>query len=253
MFLHQLQETGVEELFIELATLVAGAEPRKGSHEEWINEWTKENHPISEPGFTISNFEDKRDDTGAFLYPTEAERKTVEHFYAELSLLNKSSRSIFNIDSKPVKMAKFFAKTNYKDLINSCIKEAEKNADYKKQVLSLLIEEDIDLSKIKNKKMREVLVFIPEVRQTIIKSLVDELFSKFEDELAHITIQQKKVILFELIGLAYADHDFHDLEKFTIELICEKLGLESELIEEFCDLSGSISQAVLEAAEIINE
>lgn len=51
--------------------------------------------------------------------------------------------------------------------------------------------------------------------------LIDELVQLYSESKGHI----KKIILFELLGLAYSDGKYHDTEKVFISEFAKKIGL----------------------------
>ena len=58
--------------------------------------------------------------------------------------------------------------------------------------------------------------------------------------------RSKKIIVFELIGLAMADNKYDDKEKKLIELLSEKYGLDGEFVER-------CNQAILEYISFQNK
>lgn len=68
-----------------------------------------------------------------------------------------------------------------------------------------------------------------------------------------ISIKQKKAMIFELLGMAYADGVFNNREQRIIYKISDLLGLETESVNEFENLVLKIIETHKEALELINE
>lgn len=82
-------------------------------------------------------------------------------------------------------------------------------------------------------------------RQSRIRSLVENIKDNSEE-------QGRKIILFELLGMAYADSDFAEEEKEFIQSIKEAFGIEdafvektSRLLESYMELQEKITKHVL--------
>jgi hypothetical protein len=68
-----------------------------------------------------------------------------------------------------------------------------------------------------------------------------------------ISFKQRKAMIFELLGMAYADGVFNNREQRIIYKISDLLGLERESVNEFEDLVLKIIETHKEALELINE
>ena len=82
-------------------------------------------------------------------------------------------------------------------------------------------------------------------RQSRIRSLVENIKDNSEE-------RGRKIILFELLGMAYADSDFAEEEKEFIQSIKEAFGIEdafvektSRLLESYMELQEKITKHVL--------
>lgn len=72
-------------------------------------------------------------------------------------------------------------------------------------------------------------------------------------KLVSLTIQEKKMILFELIGACYCNGNFDEKQKLMLEFICKELKIDEEYVEEFLDIAKKYFSYLSELNELINE
>ncbi|WP_459902105.1 hypothetical protein [Desulfobaculum senezii] len=95
-------------------------------------------------------------------------------------------------------------------------------------------------------------------REILIESAIRQHIVDFEERVSDydtdpLSDEEKKVMLFELISLAYADLDYAKLEKFAIEAIAKELGLDSETIGEMEEVVRSFKKIYEDGLELITE
>lgn len=86
-------------------------------------------------------------------------------------------------------------------------------------------------------------------RKVIIESLVDKWIQW--EELS-ISSQESKVMMFELLALAYVDSEYDELERHAISAIADKLSIDIDELEEMEELIKSYVSLYSEGLEIIN-
>lgn len=68
-----------------------------------------------------------------------------------------------------------------------------------------------------------------------------------------LTAHQKRVIIFELIGLAQADGEFGEMERAVISNICDFVGVEQGFVDDVADVVKQITKSTREAIDLISE
>ena len=87
-------------------------------------------------------------------------------------------------------------------------------------------------------------------RKAILDKLVDDVVNW--DSVAYMSPKVRKIIMIELIALALVDHNYDELERYVIELIADKLKIDSEELQEMEEFIASYMKCFDEGLEIIN-
>lgn len=141
------------------------------------------------------------------------------------------------------------------DIIDSIFNEVsdEKNFDkeVKKKITNELIDDGVDVSSISKEEFKARAFFIKDVRENILIGLVDFFCSSgLVSELSPV---EKKAIIFELIGMGYAENGFEEFERLVVDLVCEKLQVDAETLEELELAASKAYGAYMEAFELVME
>lgn len=110
-----------------------------------------------------------------------------------------------------------------------------------------VVQRFIKMSETKNEKI----LSNQDIRVDFIKDAISALAQ--DNSLFEIPDNQKKVIVFELVGMAYADSEISESELGVIEFICDKLDVDSEFIHDAKDIVAKVGVLQRQGLEIINE
>jgi hypothetical protein len=87
-------------------------------------------------------------------------------------------------------------------------------------------------------------------RKAIIKKMFENCVDW--DKVPEMSLKTGKIIMLELLGLALVDHDYAELERYAIELIAAKLGVDDDELEEMEEFINSYMKKIAEGLEIIS-
>ncbi|WP_072281110.1 hypothetical protein [Rappaport israeli] len=130
------------------------------------------------------------------------------------------------------------------------LEQYKDNPQIKQQAMQVLASEKEDLFNITPELIQHIILLLPEVRQQILTKSARELI-KNKDR--YLTTKDKKILLFELIGIGYSSGQFEQEERFIIEEICNLLTVDFQYINDFEDILQRMLPINLEAYQIINE
>lgn len=176
--------------------------------------------------------EDSLDDIVASYFAEcidENERKLIKEYQKELGI-ECHNYSAFEVE----------------DLLYTELEEPETLKKVQQQILN----DDLMLIDI-SKKDLAIYLFADKSRQFSI--LLSAAFYICREKLASLTIQEKKMILFELIGACYCNGNFDEKQKQMLEYICKALDIEEEYVEEFLEVTEKYFAYFSEIDELINE
>lgn len=88
------------------------------------------------------------------------------------------------------------------------------------------------------------------LRQEFLADAVKEVIA---DSDAELTTAQKKVILIEAAGMAYADDECSEVERFVLDTIAACFGIDSAFISDAADMVVKFKRVTDEGLELINE
>ena len=221
-----------KELFIDLSTLLVTAEPRDGGSIEILD--------------SLDMLKDKKlldldVEKVNYFIPSLVEVEAIKVCLLELGELKRNTDSI---------VMSFF-KVNYSDPIQTVLDEALSNPEYNKQVLTHFIERGVGLSEIDEIKSMKAMAQLPEVRRRLVDVILEQAFEKLK--LEELSTTDRKILLFELVALAHADGNVHELEALVINTVADKFQIDETTLGELKDSAQEVITAVNDAAEIIFE
>lgn len=243
MFLKLLSEE-YQDFFLELASLLITAEPREEDSRELLEDvdFDKKPDDFSEIFMNMGNgydvYGDKKTDN--WFVPTGEEVDALVTCFVEMRrTLDKNA------------FLHYFFKRDFMKSLKPIVKNATENEEYKKQVLTSFIESGVDLSEITPKKTEYEVAKLVGVRKEMIDSILKQCFENID--LVNLTHRDKKIIMFELIGLAHADGSVHELEEMIVNSVASNFAMDNETLDELKEAAEVIVDAVKEATEIITE
>ena len=90
-----------------------------------------------------------------------------------------------------------------------------------------------------------------DIRLSFVKDSVDAVCE--ENDLLEKSTEIKKVIVFELVGMAYADDEISESELNVLNYICEKLEIDYEFVDDAKEIVEKMVNLHRRGLEIINE
>jgi tellurite resistance protein len=139
---------------------------------------------------------------------------------------------------------------NLNEWIRKSRKEISQAPDAKKMVMLSLAEKDFDIITLSQDDIENELMNNPETRSRIFAMAGNIAAQKPE---VNFTMTQKKAVIFELVGMAYADGSFSELELVTVKSISEGLGVDEETFDDVCSYVSKLNQISAESLELIQE
>lgn len=257
MFLKDLKEKPQRILFLELAALIMMAEGSRSTTSERIQEL----EPQSKRYALIPKLE------------TESKK------YACFQKLDADDRKyvfLQNIDENEIKALDIYAKELEIRNIDSLFSSRSRDKEFElmnvlEEKISLALKKYNHLDKFKEKlKLNNVssdggmlnihtgvtensVLTLSNVKNYVLKYTAKKLFSMRKESISYLKSKEKKIMLFELIGVCYSSGHFNDVEKDLLIYICELLSIENEYIEEFLDISERLFAINKELTILINE
>lgn len=130
------------------------------------------------------------------------------------------------------------------------VDENKNNPHIKRDVMESLL--DRDMEAIDQKTIFSEMVRKPTIRVLVVKQAAMSYLESLKVE-SNIQKEIRKLMLFELIGLAYSDGNFSSAEREVIHTISNALKLDEITEVELLEVAGRLFSASEEAFELINE
>lgn len=228
MFLNKLTTEGSKRIFLELAFLVAISEDKRNK--------SNNNYKVRFGDYLTNNeieiLEKYSEDLGL-------------HSYLEV-ILSGNETFGFGIASE----GKFNNRLEY--CYNHVIKKYSENTNVKNDILKMLLEKDISIFHLEKEQLLNEVSNLPEIKSEIINETAQKVIL---DRKNYVDLKEveKKVIVFELIFISYANGNFDLKERRLIENIARMLEFDMEYIDEFSEVISVLSEALKEANQLINE
>ncbi|AWI51667.1 hypothetical protein DDU33_09320 [Actinobacillus porcitonsillarum] len=290
MFLNKLSNDGVKELFLELAVLVAISENEKVNRKDNGYKLMFSNY-LSDYEidllFQYAEEMGKKDyllgllnDEKTYLSRTvEVPSKLggVAPIVAATGLLGLAAVAVAN-KTKKTEEVKFPVSTDFSlclsDVLSEVYQDKKNDKEIEKELLSRISEKGLNIFELEKDTLLSEIAHIPSVKEEIIKKTAAGLiytkkwgeppfmakahvFAGIYPLIKHTPIEinerDKKIILFELIFIAYVNGNFNSFEKELIESIAMNLQLDMEYIPEFIDVVSGFSSCFREANQLISE
>lgn len=235
MFLNKLTTEGSKRMFLELAFLVAISEDKRNK--------SNNNYKVRFGDYLTNNeieiLEKYSEDLGL-------------HSYLEVIL---SGNEIFGFGNEIFSFGmasedKFNNRLEY--CYNHVIEKYSENTNVKNDILKILSEKNINIFHLEKEKLLNEVSNLPEIKSEIINETAKKVIL---DRRNHIDLKEveKKVIIFELIFISYANGDFDINERKLIENIARMLEFDMEYIDEFSEVISVLSESLKEVNQLINE
>lgn len=123
----------------------------------------------------------------------------------------------------------------------------------KQEVIQTLISNGEDIFNLTSEKIQPAMIRVPKIfQEVLIRTIYLLVQSKFESGLT-LNSKEKKIILCELIGLAFNRGEFKYEEKNLLHHVCEALDIEAEYIDEFAKPMENLFKINKELTYLINE
>lgn len=290
MFLNKLSNNGVKELFLELAVLVAISENEKVNRKDNGYKLMFSNY-LSDYEidllFQYAEEMGKKDyllgllnDEKTYLSRTvEVPSKlgSVAPIVAATGLLGLAAVAVAN-KTKKTEEVKFPVSTDFSLCLSYVLSEVyqdnKNDKEIEKELLSRISEKGLNIFELEKDALLSEIAHIPSVKEEIIKKTATGLIymkkwgeppfmakahiaAAISPFIKHTPIEinerDKKIILFELIFIAYINGNFNSFEKELIESIAMNLQLDMEYIPEFIDVVSGIASCFREANQLISE
>ena len=137
--------------------------------------------------------------------------------------------------------------------IKEILEKYAADAAIKQEVMQQLLADGEDIMSLTPPKIQAAMIRLPLIRQEILVRSVYWLITPKQTIGLDLSVREKKIVLFELIGAGFSSGAFEQAEKDLLKVICTALHVDEEYIDEFTDVMGKIFTANKEAAELINE
>jgi hypothetical protein len=241
MFLNLLKQDEQKKLFMQLANVLALSDGIEASTEEPEKKGIFSSYGGGVVVYeAISNSETWKEMKG---YIDESEVYMLELFAAELGLYSQAESNLSDWQKNNFILS--FV-TNFK----KAIKQVSQQPDAKKKVMHSLAESDIDLTSVNQETIEKEILKIKELRASVF-GLVSKMF--IDKSETNLSSSEKKVVVFELIGIAFADKDFSELELTTVKSVAEHLEVDLDTLDEMTQLVIELNRVSTEALDLIQE
>ncbi|EIN5953637.1 TerB family tellurite resistance protein [Vibrio cholerae] len=242
MFLNLLKQDEQKKLFMQLASILALSDGITSTTPEDYKE-ANDLNGILFHSFLIksaSNSETWKKMKGAI---GDSEVYMLELFAAELGLFSRTESNLSDWQNE-----NFISE--FEHYLKKAIKQVSRDPDAKKKVMLSLAESDIDLTSIDQAAIEEEILKLDELRANVF-GLVSKTF--IDESKVSLSVSEKKAIVFELIGIAFADNDFSELELATVRDIAQSFEIDSETLDEMTQLVAELNRVSTEALDLIQE
>lgn len=257
MFLKDLKEKPQRILFLELAALIMMAEGSQSTTSERIQEL----EPQSKRYALIPKLETESKKYACFQRLESDGRK-----YVFLQNLDENEINALDIYAKELEIRSIdglfsWRSSNNRFELMSVLEEQTSLVLNKYDTLDKFkegfklntVSSDLDALNMNTEVAESFVLTISSVKNYILKHTVKELFSIRKESISHLKSKEKKIILFELIGVCYSSGYFDDAEKDLLIYMCELLSIENEYIEEFLEVSERLFAINKDLTILINE
>ncbi|HCE2428473.1 TPA: TerB family tellurite resistance protein [Vibrio parahaemolyticus] len=173
----------------------------------------------------------------------ESETFMLELFAAEMGLFTYTTTNLSD-------WQELYFINDFGSHLKEALTQVSQAPDAKKKVMLSLAESDIDLAKVNQKTIETELLKISELRANIFSHISKKFI---DDSKLALSFTEKKAIVFELIGVAYADNEFSELELATVKSIADCLALDAETFNELTELVAELNRVSSEALDLIQE
>lgn len=290
MFLNKLSNDGVKELFLELAVLVAISENEKINRKDngyklifsnYLSDYEIDllfqyAEEIGKKNYLLGLLNDEK----TYLSHTvEVPSKLggVAPIVAATGLLGLAAVAVAN-KTKKTEEVKLPVSTDFSlclaYVLSEVYQDNKNDKEIEKELLSRISEKGLNIFELEKDALLSEIAHIPSVKEEIIKKTAAGLIymkkwgeppfmakahmaAAISPFIKHTPIEinerDKKIILFELIFIAYVNGNFNSFEKELIESITMNLQLDMEYIPEFIDVVSGISSCFREANQLISE
>ena len=121
----------------------------------------------------------------------------------------------------------------------------------KKTIFEQLVKQNYDLLSLDKELIQTMILELPEIKLQVFQNVLNKLIE--ERNVQELSERDKKIIIFELIGLGISNNYFAENELKIIREISNKIGSDSEYIDEFIPVINNLYQNQKQALELINE
>lgn len=289
MFLNKLSNDGVKELFLELAFLVSISKNEKSNRKDNSYKLMFSNYlsgyeidllfqyagEMGKNDYLLGLLNDDKNYLSHTVEPPKL--GAIASIVPATDLLGLAAVSAVN-KTKKTEDTKNPKKTELSLClydISSEVYESKKNdKEIEKELLSKISEKGLNIFELKRDDLLSEIAQIPSVKGEIIRKTAARLINMkkmgdyyFMQRIPIVAVaslyirhnpieiseRDKKIILFELIFIAYANGNFNSFEKELIESIAINLKLDMEYIPKFIDIASGISSYLREANQLISE
>jgi hypothetical protein len=260
MFLKLLNEESQKEFFLNLAYLVAlsDGDMRKNSGLASMLLESASEGPIGDMfGRVLGG--------GSLVGALGGALGAVSQLSNQLKPELEKQRS--RIDDSEINMMKAFifemdCMKNIDDIESGCLKNnlnawirksrggVSQSADAKKIIMISLVEKDIDITTLGQDDIENEFMNNSETRRMIFSKAGSLAVQNID---VNFTTTQKKAVIFELVGMAYANGEFSETELATVKSISEGFDIDEETFEEICRFVDKLNQLSAESLELIQE
>lgn len=242
MFLKLLSSEEQQEYFLNLAYLVALSDGEERNVEERNKDDQNIGYSFFTPPTELGNL---------FTSATELDKQKTR---LDVSEINMMKLFMFEMDYPEFIDDLSSFENNRLDDLNEWIEESRKEvtqeSNAKKLVMISLAEKDFDITALDKDEIEKEFMNNAVTRNSIFSLAGNSAAQKAN---VGFNISQIKAVIFELVGMAYADGEFSDIELETVKSISEGFGVDGETFEDICSYVKKLSQVAAEASEIIQE
>lgn len=129
------------------------------------------------------------------------------------------------------------------------------NPAVKQKVMEYLVANGEDIFTLTPNKIQAAMFrCLPQITQLIIHQTAKRVFQeKQEQGELFLSINDKKIILCELVGAGFSSGSLDDVEKKLLQAICQILELDLAYLNEFIALMGAVFRVQKSLSDLINE
>jgi len=122
--------------------------------------------------------------------------------------------------------------------------------DYENKI-AYLIDDSIKRFLSVNETTNEKILNTQSIRTEFILETIDNILE--EIGLESVSPEERKVIVFELVGMAYADNEISDAELNVIEHVCNRFDIDNDFIDESKEIVYQMVKLQRQGLELIEE